>query len=145
MTYLFKPLKLGIAACALVSIGLGITVFLVDEQVLPQSQELPEPEVIQALRQMAFMCLDNPVERLIIRKISIHSVYPSLNVAPKQEPKVATMIKKNLSFAISNKPNTQRGIDYDATFVAYTVFAIPISTVHVLNTGINHFGGCRRQ
>ena len=119
--------------------------FLIDEQMLPQSQELPEPEVVQALRQMAFRCLDNPIARLIIRKVSIHSVYPSLNVAPTQEPKVATMMKGNLLFAISNKPNIQRGIDYDATFVTYTVFAIPVSTIHVLNTGINNFGGCRRQ
>lgn len=134
-----------------IAVLLGTTGFLTTETVVPDYPShfsgVNKVTAAKALK-YAHFCIDNPIERLVIQKLSVASLKLEEPVAERAATQVklgANKQEARSSLSIGPDGNGARALQpiYQARILAYTIFAIPVSTILVWGNETN-FSSCSK-
>lgn len=126
----------------------GIIGFVTTELVVPDFASKfsgEETAAAQTALRSAKRCLENPLQRLTIQKFDVRSL--EREKTSGQHPTLSTRtdrVPSSLTLARNGCDATDSKIAFSAEIVAYTWFAVPVSTIAVRGSGLDSPGDCSR-
>ncbi len=135
-------------AVLLGSIGYLITEIVVDDR--PAQFSESDISLTQKVLGYTHVCLDNPIEQLIILKYQIVSL--EFEDPPAEDvPLEVGILDSNKHIGSALQRTVPEGYHdsymlpgYKVTIRAYTLFAIPITTISIWGKGSHYFLRCKR-
>lgn len=126
----------------------GIAGFVTTELVVPDIASKFSGDEISAAQtalQSATRCLENPLQRLTIQKFDVRFLEREEIAAHPTLPKRTDRIALSRTLALRGSDAADSAALFRAEVVAYTWFAVPVSTIAVHGSGLDTPGDCSRK